>query len=158
MKEEMCYWLGTELIVTPNRCYTKVVVRIVVTGLVFLCLSVYLAMRLGDFWQLPLAIAISLILPGLLYQFFNAARRIHIPAGRGVVAMSFAGYFKRSLIDKNDVDIVENALNGKAYMAIANKNNPYGQSYQISPYLTNARLRALFNENILPVIRQQLLT
>lgn len=100
-------WLGTELIVTPNRCYAKNAVRIGITGIVFLCLGIYLAIRLGDFWQLPLAIATSLVLPGLLYKFFVAGTRIHIPAGSGVVSMSFDGYFKRSLIAKADVQIEE---------------------------------------------------
>ncbi|MBV8252262.1 MAG: hypothetical protein JO154_06600 [Chitinophaga sp.] len=124
----------------------------------FLCLGIYLAIRYQDFWQLPLATGGCLVFPALLYKFFSADIQLYIPAGKAAVSMSFGGYFKHTLIDKNEVQIVQNTLNGKPYMAIASKNNPYGRSYQISPFLTSAHKDKLYNENILPVIKQQLLS
>ncbi|KMQ64815.1 hypothetical protein ACM46_11350 [Chryseobacterium angstadtii] len=158
MKEQMMYWQGGNLVLTPNKCYAPRAVRVIIAGLCFWILSVFLAVRFGDFWQLPLAIGSCLSVMALLYKIFSADIRIMIPAGEGKITMSFGGYFKRNFISKNETEIVQNSLNGKPYFAIADKSSPYGKSYQISPFLTHKKRCRIFEEEVLPVIQKQINT
>ena len=155
MTDKTIRWEGSELILTPNYCHTRQVIYILMIGFLFLCLSAFLAASYQDYWQLPLAISISLIPPGILYTFFNTNKQIHI-SGDGVLYMSFSGCFKHEILSKKDIQIVQNILNGKPYMAIVAKTNPYGVSYQVSPFLTNKERTALYYEQIAPAIAQQL--
>lgn len=147
---------GHELIITPNHCYTRQVIRLVVIGLLFLVLSIFLAIRYLDYWQLPLAISVSLIVPALLYKFLNADKQIHISEKDEAIYLSFSGCFKHEIVKKKDVQLVRNVLNGKPYIALTTQKNPYGRSYQISPFLTSQKSTDLYEEQILPAITQQL--
>ncbi|MCA6069189.1 hypothetical protein JI747_018635 [Chryseobacterium sp. RG1] len=156
MKEQMMYWQNGNLIVTPNKCYASKAIGGMITGLCFGVLSGYLAFHFQDFWQLPFAIGIGLMGIAALYKFFSADIRVLIPRNDAALVISFGIYFKRNIGLKDEMVIVQNALNGRSYFAIANKSNPYGRSYQISPFLSHKKRRKVFEKEVLPVIEEQL--
>jgi len=156
MNEHMMHWTECELVLTPNKCHAKRAVRVMALGFLFLLLSVYLALRFHNFWQLPLAIGASSAGLAWFYKNFSANMELTIPNGIGEITFRSGFTSKKQIMKKDEAEIVRNTLNGNPYYAIAHKQNPYGRSYQISPFLTKKKRAAEFEENILPIIVQQL--
>ena len=156
MNDHMMHWTGSELVLTPNKCNEKRTVRVMALGFLSVLLSVYLALRFHNFWQLPLAIGASSAGLAGFYKYFSADMELTIPKGIGEITFRFGFSSKKQIMKKDEALIVRNTLNGNPYYAIANKQNPYGKSYQISPFLTKKKRTAEFEENILPIIAQQL--
>lgn len=156
MKEQMIHWQDGNLILTPNRCYIKLTRRIIVTGVLFLALGLYLEIRFADFWQLPLAIGLCLTVLPLLYLLMVVSQTITIPKGPGPIVFQVGKLYRKEIWNKQETELVRNSINGRLFLAISNKNNPYGKAYQISPFLTNKQKEIFFEQEILPIVHLQL--
>lgn len=136
MKEQMMYWTGSDLVLTPNRIYSKTSSYALISALLFLGLGLFLFIRLSDFWKMPLAIGFCIGLPTLIHKIAVVQQKIIIPPGKDAqIVFCIGKLYKCNVVRKNEAAIIRNTLNGKPYYAIANKQNHYGKSYQISPFL-----------------------
>lgn len=156
MKEQMMYWQGSELVLTPHRRYAKTVRKIIIVGILFLLLCLYLSVRFKDFWQLPLAIGLALTVFPILYSIGVVRMEVHIPKGPGMISYHISGLYRKNVLNKSEAMTVRNAVNGRTFIAFANKQNPYGNAYQISPFLSKKKVESFFTEEIMPLILQQL--
>jgi|GEM_PF-1863251 len=157
MKEQMMYWLNGDLVLTPNRAYVKTANRILITGILFLLLGLFLFIRFSDFWQLPLAIALCLGLPAFTYKVTIAKWQIIIsPSKEAPIIFRLGKFYKRNILQKNEAEVVHNTFNGNVFFAIADKQNPYGKAYQISPFLNQQKRAFVFEKEVLPIVYQQL--
>ncbi|UIR56692.1 hypothetical protein LZQ00_02485 [Sphingobacterium sp. SRCM116780] len=157
MKKQMMYWNNGNLVLTPNRVYNKIANNIFILGLLFLILGLFLFMRLNDFWQLPLAIGLCMGLPALIYKITVVQWQVIIPQGEDIpIVFRLGKLYKCHIYRKHEVDIVCNTVNGNTFFAIADKQNPYGKSYQISPFLNKQKTAFIFKEEVLPIIYEQL--
>ncbi|MGG5210618.1 hypothetical protein ACQWU4_16960 [Chryseobacterium sp. MIQD13] len=157
MKEQMMYQSGSNLVLTPNRVYSKTNNLVLISALLFLVLGIFLFIRFNDFWQMPLAIGFCLGLPGLIHKIAVVQQKIIISQGPDAeITFHIGKFYKCNIFRKNEAAIISNTLNGKAYYAVASKQNPYGKSYQISPFLNRQKTALIFEEEVLPFIRQQL--
>lgn len=147
---------GNELVLTPNKLYNKAANRCIIVGSIFLLLTIFLAVRLGDFWQLPLAIGIALSILPLLYKLTIIQQEVVIPQGNAFISWRLGCLYQTMIWKKEEVEIVTHSVRGKSFYALANKQNPYGKAYQISPFLTNEEKALFFEKEILPIIQQQL--
>ena len=156
MKEQMMHWQDGCLVLTPNRCYAPRAIRAIAAGLCLWILGIYLAARFGDFWQLPFAVGLCLLAIAVLYKIFSADIKVYIPSGQAEIEMSYGFYYIRKIILKKEAAIVKNSLNQKPYFALSKQSNPYGSSYQISPFLTDKTKSGIFEDEVLPAIEKQL--
>ncbi|UWX61778.1 hypothetical protein N0B40_05725 [Chryseobacterium oranimense] len=157
MKEHMMHRMGSDLILTPNRVYNKINNVVIISAVLFLILGLFLFVRFGDFWQMPLAIGLCIGLPAMIHKIAVVQQQIIIPSGKDAQIVFCVGkIYKNEIFRKNQVTVISNTLNGKTYYAVASKQNPYGKSYQISPFLNKQKTALIFQEEVLPVIRQQL--
>ncbi|KFF09771.1 hypothetical protein IW15_22180 [Chryseobacterium soli] len=155
MKEQLMHWQGGDLVVTPNRCYSKKTKAFFFVGLLLLVLAFYLSIRVGDFWQMPLILGGCLTVSATVYDLLAVRKQIYIPKDGSMISVQTI-FGKREIWNKQEVEIVGRSANYKQFMAIAHKSNPYGRAYQISPYLTKRKITALFEKEILPIIINQL--
>ena len=156
MKEKMMYWQGSTLILTPNKCYAPRAMRAIAAGICFWILSLCLAVRFGDFWQLPFAVGACLLGMSLLYKTLSADIKVFIDAGHEEIEMSYGLSARRKIMAANEALIIKSSLNGKPYFSLSRQNNPYGKSYQISPFLTSKKTCEIFENEVFPVITKQL--
>ncbi|MBB6369670.1 hypothetical protein [Chryseobacterium shigense] len=157
MKDQMMHWMGSDLVLTPNRIYRKIGNRILIVALLFLILGLFLFIRLHDFWQMPLAIAFCLGLPTFIHKIAVVQQKVIIPPGKdGQIVFCIGNLYQCNVVRKNEAVIVRNTLNGRAFYAVADQQNRYGKSYQISPFLNRRKRAVQFEEEVFPVIRKQL--
>lgn len=156
MKDQLIFhWEGIDLVLTPYRCYNGKVKAFFCLGVAFLLLAVYLAVKIGDFWQMPFILGACFTGCSLVYDLAAVRKQIFIPCREGsIVVLTVFG--KKELWEKQDTEIVRRSTNYKPFIAIANKNNPYGRAYQISPYLTSKKSMLHFESEISPIIINQL--
>lgn len=151
MKEQLMHWQGEDLVLTPNRCYSKKTKFLFFVGILFLMLAFYLSLRIGEFWQMPLILGGCFTVSATVYDMVGVRKQICIPKD-GIIIIVQTVFGKREIWNKQEIEIVCRSVNYKQFMAIAHKSNPYGTAYQISPYLTKRRRTALFEQEILPII------
>jgi len=157
MKERMMHRMGNDLVLTPHRIYNKTSTLALISALLFLILGIFLFVRSGDFWQMPLAMGLCVGVPVMIHKIAVVQQQIIIPPGKDAqIVFCIGKIYKSNIVQKNEAALISNTLNGKAYYAVTSKKNPYGKSYQISPFLNKKKTALIFEEEVLPIILQQL--
>ncbi|UIR54477.1 hypothetical protein LZQ00_09350 [Sphingobacterium sp. SRCM116780] len=144
------HWQGGDLVLTPNRCYSKKTKVFFFVGLLLLVLAFYLSIRVGDFWQMPLIVGGCLAISTTVYYLLAVRKQICIPKDGSMINVQTV-FGKRQIWNKQEVEIVGRSANYKQFVAIAHKSNPCGRAYQINPYLTKRRITALLKRKFYPL-------
>ncbi|MCE7040145.1 hypothetical protein [Dyadobacter sp. CY312] len=151
MNEPIYALEGGTLIVKPYVHQKRLSLILSISGIPFLLLAVFCWLKMGDFWQLPLAIALGLLFFAV-FMHFQASTKATFSRETRKVHYLMSGLIERKSLPFDDVLIAARSRNGRTYYALVDRNNPYGDGYAISPFYANKRKQVFYEQDTLPVI------